>query len=34
LFAGSFAGTDSVSGRVDADPALIKDIRQNPTAST
>jgi hypothetical protein len=31
LFAGSFAGTDSVSGCVDADPALIKDIRQNPT---
>jgi len=33
LFAGSFAGTDSVSGCVqDVDPELIKAIRQDPSA--
>jgi CHRD domain len=31
LFTGSFASTDSVSGCVAADRALIKDILQNPT---
>lgn len=31
LFAGDFDGTDSVSGCVDADRALVKDIRKNPT---
>jgi hypothetical protein len=33
LFVGSFAGTDAVSGCAeDVDPALIKDIRQDPSA--
>jgi hypothetical protein len=32
LFAGSFAGTDSASGCVQADAELIKAIRQNPSA--
>lgn len=32
LFAGSFAGTDAVSDCVDADKAVVKDIRKNPTA--
>lgn len=31
LFAGSFSGTDSASDCVDADKALVKDIRKNPT---
>jgi hypothetical protein len=32
-FTGSFAGPDAVSGCVDGvDPALIKDIRQDPEA--
>jgi hypothetical protein len=31
LFTGAFASTDSVSGCVAADRALIKDILQNPT---
>ena len=32
LFAGSFAGTDTVSGCVDAPKDLIKAIRKNPSA--
>lgn len=32
LFSGSFAGTDSASGCVDADAQLIKAIRKDPSA--
>ena len=32
LFSGAFAGTDEVSRCVDVDPALIKAIRQDPSA--
>jgi CHRD domain len=32
LFSGSFAGTDSASGCVDADSQLIKAIRKDPSA--
>ncbi|HEX5956164.1 MAG TPA: CHRD domain-containing protein [Solirubrobacterales bacterium] len=31
LFEGVFAGTDSVSGCVDAERSLVKDIRQHPS---
>ena len=32
LFAGMFAGTDSVSDCVDAERSLVKDIRKDPSA--
>lgn len=32
LFSGAFAGTDSASGCVPADPALVKAIRKDPEA--